>query len=449
MLTNTDWIQEGREFPPKREKKRIERYRGYSEMFAGEYDKVYNYDFNLKAVKLRMKDVEVSTAINYPQLLAKKTADFVCGEAPVIDVGDKDRDGALQNGLQTMGFQSALYEALIDVSRFGNAVVKILDDRVSVVPPRVWFPIVDEFDRKKITQHVLAFVSDNKIHVEIHDVGKYERRVYRKAETNEKGEGIVHFGPLEESETIQTGVDENAVQVLSNVTTTDSLFGISDYSIIKDAHRELIWRIFCAERILNKHAAPSIVGTSSMLEKDPITGVPIMRTGNFFLRDTADTPMPQYLTWDGNMSAVIWEIEWLTNQMYTLSEMGAAFLEGAGRGEVNSGRALRLRMTSPLIKAQRLTSINTTAVKKIVRLIAVALGLRLDIADVAVSWNDGLPNDIMDDLEIYQTASGGRPVMSQYTAVKSFNKLSDDATEEELATINAEIAALYRPQNEQ
>lgn len=443
MLTNTDWIETGREFPPRREEKRIERYRDYKDMFEGEYDKVYNYDFNLKAVKLRMKDVEVSTAINYPQLLAKKTADFVCGETPNIDVGDNDK---VKPALESMGFQSALYEAMIDVSRYGNAVVKTLDDRISVVPPKVWFPIVDEFDRKKIVAHVLAFVSDKKIFVEIHEDGKYEKRVYRTFEAKDKG-NVLHFGKLEKSETIRTGVAENAVQILSNVTTTDKLYGISDYGVIEDIHKELVWRIFCAERILNKHAAPSIVGTSSMLEKDPITGVQILRTGNFFKRDSNDEPMPQYLTWDGNMGAVMWEIEWLTNQMYTLSEMGAAFLEGAGKGEVNSGRALRLRMTSPLIKAQRLASINTMPVKKIVKLVAEANKTSLEYGDIAITWNDGLPNDVMDDMQLY-TAASGKPVMSQFTAVKRFQSLDDKGTDEEVATINAENGALFVPPNE-
>lgn len=441
MLTNTDWIGTGREFPPKREDKRIDIYRNYSDMFNGDYDKVYNYDFNLKAVQLRMKDVQVSTAINYPQLLAKKTADFVCGEAPVIEVGDNTEK--VKDALENVGFQSALYEAMIDVSRFGNAVIKTLDDRISVVPPRVWYPIVDEFDRKKIVAHVLAFISDNKIYVEIHEDGKYEKRTYRVFEAKDKGHTL-HFGELEESETIKTGIDENAVQILSNVTTTDKLYGISDYSVIADIHKELVWRIYCAERILNKHAAPSIVGTSSMLETDPITGTPLLRTGNFFKRDSNDEPMPQYLTWDGNMGAVTWEIEWLTNQMYTVSEMGAAFLEGAGRGEVNSGRALRLRMTSPLIKAQRLASINTAPVKKIVKLVAAANNQSIDIGDVAITWNDGLPNDVIDDMQLY-TAASGKPVMSQYTAVKRFQDLDDASTDVEIATMNAENAALFMP----
>ena len=443
MLTNLDWIMPGKSFPPKEEKERLEHYKKYKEMFIGDYREVFGVFFANKASELRMRDVNVSTIINYPQLLAKKTADFVCGEPPIIDVGDYTDE--LHDNLDLMNFAHTIYEGFMDVSRFGNAVIKTLDDRVSIVPPEYWYPIVDPFDRKKINQHVISFVADRTIYVEIHEVGKYEIRKYEAKKVS--GErGIVEFGRMiEDPQVYSTNIDENAVQVLSNVTSSDSLYGISDFEIIEGTLQQLLWRIFCVERILDKHSAPSIVGPGNMLERDQITGLPLLKPGNFFKRDSADTPMPQYLTWDGNLQAVQWEIEWLTNQMYTLSEMGAAFLEGAGKGEVNSGRALRLRMTSPLIKAQRLVGINDQSVKKIVRNVALSMGINIDIKDIATQWNDGIPDDKIDECDIYERATGGKPFMSQMTAIKLFNNLDDAAADEELAAIEGEHNTVFSP----
>lgn len=442
MLTDLNWITPGQLFPPRGEEGRLKAYEKYEYMFSGEYERVFGSGFANKAMELRMRDAKVSTVINYPQLLSKKTADFVCGEPPIIDVGDNT--DAMQDELDGMNFSNILYESFMDVSRFGNSVVKTLDDRVSITPPKYWYPIVDIYDKKKIKQQVIAFVADRTIYVEIHEPGVYEKRIY-EAEPGENKQYLKFGKPIGGFQRIATNIDENAVQVLSNVTSSDSLYGVSDYDIIKDTLKQLLWRIFCVERILDKHSAPSIVGPGTMLEKDPITGLTLIKAGNFFKRDSADTPAPEYLTWDGNLDAVRWEIEWLTNQMYTLSEMGAAFLEGAGQGEVNSGRALRLRMTSPLVKAKRLVGINEQTVKKIVRNVALSRGMRVEIKDISTVWNDGIPNDTIEDSELYERATGGKPFMSQLTAVKRFGNLDDQAAEEELAAIEGEHVSVFEP----
>ena len=435
MLTDTNWIMTGAKFPPEEERNRLNDYKENSELFKGKAIKAYGDDFTLWASNLHMRDVDIKTVIQYPQLLTKKTADFVCGEPINIDAGDAtDR---ITKRLEELEFNSTMYEAILDVSKYGNAVLKMLDDRISIIPPKYWYPIVDEYDKKHVIQHVIAFRTKSSIYVEIHDVGKYERRLYSIDNDVRDGE-YMRFGTLLEQEVIQTGIDDFAVQVLTNVTDSETLYGVSDYEVIKDVHRDLIWRIFCLKKILDKHSAPSLLGNSTMLTKDPVTGREYVKMGNFYVRDSDSMPKPEYLTWDGNVEAVKWEIEWLTNQMYTLSEMGAAFLEGAGKGEVNSGRALRLRMTSPLIKAQRITGKNDTTVKKIVRISGLTANLPLTLGDISLTWNDGLPNDIRDDAEVYNIATGGKPFMSQRTAIKRFLDLDENNTQAEIDDILVE-----------
>ena len=434
MLTNTEWIGVGAKFPPEEEEHRLRKYKDDAELFNGKAVQAYGGDFEMWASGLHMKDVNIRTAIQYPQLLTKKTADFVCGEPIDIDAGGYT--DAIIRRLEELEFNATLYEAIMDVSRFGNAVIKMLDDRISIIPPRYWYPIVDEYDKKHVVQQVIAFRTEKTIHVEIHDIGRYERREY--SIVDDAREDSVRFGQLLEEETVVTGIDDFAVQVLTNVTNSETLYGVSDYDAIKDVHRDLIWRLFCAKRILDKHSAPSLMGNSTMLTTDPVTKREYVKLGNFFVRDTDAIPKPEYLTWDGNLEAVKWEIEWLTNQMYTLSEMGAAFLEGAGSGEANSGRALRLRMTSPLIKAQRIAGKNDTAVKKIIRICGAASGLRLGLSDISLTWNDGLPNDERDMAEMLNIATGGKPFMSQRTAIKRFLDLDEKNTQDEMDDITVE-----------
>ena len=87
-----------------------------------------------------------------------------------------------------------------------------------------------------------------------------------------------------------------------------------------------------------------------------------MDLGKYFKRDSNDDPDTKYITWDGNLDSAYKEIDTLLTQLYTLSEMGQAFMEGGGGGNASSGTALKLRMVSPRIKAARLKSINTATV---------------------------------------------------------------------------------------
>lgn len=53
-----------------------------------------------------------------------------------------------------------LYEAFLDVSRFGNAVCKLIGETIYLIPPRYWFPIFDPEDGRTVTAQVLAWPAD-------------------------------------------------------------------------------------------------------------------------------------------------------------------------------------------------------------------------------------------------------------------------------------------------
>ena len=124
MLTNLEWIRTGESFPPECEKERIEKYRSNEKLFEGQHKDVFGADFAKLADYLKKRNIDVNTVINYPQLLTKKTADFVCGEPPKIEIGG-DTD-AINDRLDEIGFSLALYESVMDLSRFGNSVLKVM-----------------------------------------------------------------------------------------------------------------------------------------------------------------------------------------------------------------------------------------------------------------------------------------------------------------------------------
>jgi len=440
VLTNLDWLGSGKPYPPTGEQARIERYCENRKLFETNHAEAWREEFDRIARRLRKSPNEVRTILNYQQLLSKKTADFVCSEPPTLEFeGGAD---SIEKILERQRFSTRLYEGIIDVSRYGNAIPKIVDNRLTTVAPEYWFPIVSQSDLKEIVQHVIAFPTDfdekgeaKELYVEVHNAGSVETRHY-----NYSGQTKL-IGELKEVGTVtETNLDGFAVFPLFNVTHSGSIYGLDDYTIINSLVRQIMWRLHCADNVLDKHSDPSMSGPASALDFDEQTGMYYLNLGNYFKRDRSDDPDISYVTWDGNLTANLSEIEMLFNQLYILSEMGAAFLEGNSSGSANSGTALKLRLVAPRIKAQRIVGINDTTVRDIILALCKANGMTVDSNALNLVWNDGLPDDPVEDANRRAVETGGRPTKSQFAAIKE-RGLSDDETEAELEQIRLERAA--------
>lgn len=439
MLTNLDWLNPGSPYPPASEKERIERCRLHEQLFLTQHTKAWQVKFAEMSRRYRKATWDVETVFNYHQLLSKKIADFVCGEPPTFETeGETDQ---LLRLLDHQDFNTKLYEAVIDITRYGNAVLKLVDKRLTIASPLYWFPIVDPTDLKTIVQHVIAYpiTPDAKgvmteLYVEIHSVGSVEQRTYGYDEKRQE------IGTLKEVKTQKTGLQDFAVQVLTNVTHSSSVYGLDDYAVINSIVFKIMWRLHCADTVLDKHSEPSMSGPSSALSFDERTGLWYVNIGNYFKRETKEDPDVSYITWDGNLDNNWKEIELLFNQLYILTEMGQAFAEGGGGGSAESGTALKLKMVSPRVKAARIAGMNAGTVKTVVSLLAQVNGITLDYDTLTITWHDGLPDDPVEQIQMLTTATGGKPIMSQYSALKQ-RGLTDAEVEEELEQLREEQAA--------
>ena len=362
MLTDLSWLGKGQPYPPTAEKARIEKYKINEKLFASQHTTVFKEQFDTLSRQLRKKPEEVRTVLNYHQLLSKKTADFVCSAPPTMET-ENDTD-ELKRRLERQHWARKLYEAIIDVSRYGNAVMKIVGSRITAASPKYWFPIVDVSDLKEITQHVIAYPIEpdtegkhTKLYAEIHGIGSIETRHYKfdgKEDT---------IGELIDSQATATDIpDDFAVQILSNVTHSGNVYGIDDYEAINSLVAEIMWRLHCIDVVLNKHSEPSVSGPSSALTYDEHFQRYFLDFGKFFARENNDQPDIKYITWDGNLTSAFQEIETLIDQLYIISEMGQAFALGKDGGGESSGTALKLRLISPRVKAARLTANNDAVV---------------------------------------------------------------------------------------
>jgi hypothetical protein len=433
LLTNLNWLEEGQKFPPDTERERLKKYENNSKLFETKHIEVMGPRFSEIIKRLKKKGHDVDVVLNYHQLLSKKTADFVCSIPPSIET-EEDTDGLLQI-LKKQLFFRKLYEATIDVSRYGDAVFKIVENRVTAVNPGCWFPVCDPTDVKYVTHHVIAYGTNpdkdgkmTQLYVEIHFERQVETRTY-SLENEEIGKLLK--GP----EITQFDSEYSAIQVIQNITTTSSLFGIDDYSIVNSLIEKVMWRLGRIDKVLDKHSEPSMQGPTTSMIRDEKTGVWYFPLGNYLGRKPEDAPL-EYVTWDGNLEASFKELDFLLNQLYALSEMGATFIDAGKGGSDSTGTALKLRMVSPRIKAQRIIGINEQAIKSTICALAEVNGVYINSDTLELTWKDGLPKDDVEETNTLVQATGG-PIMSLYAALKS-KGLSDEATDAEMQQIKDE-----------
>ena len=132
-----------------------------------------------------------------------------------------------------------------------------------------------------------------RLKVEIHERGRITTSVYDI--TSGSISGIVG-----EEEVRETGVDDFLVVPVFNLSTSDRLTGLDDYSDLDSIVQELETRVAQISRILDKHADPNLAGPDTALEQDPKTGEVIFRGGGkYFPLGPGD--QPPHMTWDGQL----------------------------------------------------------------------------------------------------------------------------------------------------
>ena len=479
MLYNLDWLSPGKNFPPDTEKDRIKRYLENEVLFDGEHfgselrdrNKLYANEGSIAVYRKcaerisqvvgNFEDViSFPVLLNYQRLMSLKMADLVCGEYPTITGANAKENKAIKAARDASDFDARLYSTVIDMSRYGDAVWReYLDDMsdnktFTLWDPKEWYPIVTQDGTNRIKQHVLCWrVNLNEglegvppewqLHVQIHgcrkqDWGHYDTRVYAMS-----ADGLRIGQQLSQGST-STGLDHCAIHHLKAFGTSSTVYGYDDYMTLDSLLGEIMVRIGQISVILDKHADPNLTGPASMLSLNAQTGEDYLKRGKFFATSPGDNE-PHYLTWDGQLAAAFTQLETLINQMYILSEMGAAILGGEdGSSAAISGTAMRFKMVNPLAKARRISNALTNAVRRLLS----SLAENVDFEGISVYWSDGLPDDPRENIENAKLATGKEQMMPLRVAIREFFNRSDEEADDWLEALEQDrlqAAALNQP----
>ena len=449
MITDTEAIfAKGAPWPPKDDDtaNRLKKYANNESLFMGEHGEVWKDEIR----KLRAdKSGDLRLVWNFFKRLSLLWSDLVCSEPPEVSTESDAEAEAIDRIIEDTNFWTVLSDAIIDVSKFGDAVLKIRYDGYGIVenvPPEYWFPVVDSGNVKRVKAHILAYTIDAReepglidvetmvsaenqsflpeatikawekekpisvgrvqyLKVEIHTVGRIEHRLYRIVD--EKIDAQLDLNQLPEFRGMvaieDTGLDDFCVQLIQNVTSTKRYHGMDDYLDIADIIRELEWRYAQILRIEDKFSDPWMFGPP-IEEQDPRDGEYKITGGSKYINLVEGQSPPGMLTWNGELPANFVTIDSLMQRLFEISETCKVVFDASAGGQGLSAQALRIMLTAPLKKANRLQTRATPTVKRLLRLCSAleanaGMAGAVKLTDLKITWHDGLPVDEMADAQ--------------------------------------------------
>jgi hypothetical protein len=467
MLYNLDWLVEGGTFPPPGETARIRNYIASEQYFNSEHwssrlGSLY-YEYAQRINRISGKTVDIISfpvLLNYQRLLALKTADLVCGEYPLITGKNPTDNETLKTFREDLDFDTKAFATVIDLCRYGDCVWRMYKDSASkdaftVWDIKDWYPIVSQDGTLTILKHVLAWIEtlgsigseSYRLHVQIHSDGEYETRVYELSPVAVQKVGVTLGDVLVQTDatairsigrlvgkpilSTKTGYEGNAVIHIRNMAVSNTIYGYDDYIPIDSLIAELMTRMAQVSKILDKHADPSMTGPAGLAKVDKETGERYFEAGDYYGSNPGDTEI-KYLTWEGQLEAGFKQIEILTQQLYILTEMGSALLGagGAESGQAISGTAMRFKLANPLAKARRISNLLTLPARSL-----FSICTKIDKKDIAIVWQDGLPDDPKETMDMLKVATGQTQMMPLKVGIEEILKRTPEEADLWIAEI--------------
>lgn len=473
VYNNHNMFAIGEVFPPQAHMDRVLRCKQNKMLFKGFHTEVFHKNHTLPN---RIKDT-LYISVNLTGIICKKSADFLFGEEIKVTAGLGDNtkeQQMLDRIVENNHLGILLYESALSNSYAGDSFIKIrygqeyggelpkeLDEHRVIIEnlsPEFVYPETVVWNKNKIKVFHVAtpYYDDSKkkwfLNVESHSAGQIFYHTYTLTPLYHNVLGEVERwdidGVVEDSfQVVKTGVPMPLVVHIPNLAVADEWQGIDDITELHPLIDEINNRISQIAEILDAHANPGMAVPSGLLGADE-DGVPQFRVAidKVFEVMGKDDIIPQYITWNGQLSEAFNELDRLIDLVLTTSEIPAVAL---GRGDSgtsgSSGLAIKWRMNSLLAKINRKRQYYNKGLKQIfyiAQMLEQAVGIAdYDIIVPNIVFNDGLPIDEMEQANITSIRTGGAITMSQKTAIMKLNNMTEEQAEAELERIKAEEEA--------
>ncbi|MEY8748954.1 phage portal protein [Alkalicoccobacillus gibsonii] len=469
------YFEIGEYFPPVEHEERIHRYRENKKLFKGNHWDIFRqYDNSLTHEQKNMLYVSV----NFPSLIAKKSADFLFGEDASYSAGKGDQSPEqerMDSWAETNSMSIVNYESALSNAYRGDAFYKLRYGQehgggmpAEFDPYRVIieqqnaeyvFPETQRGNGNKIVAYHIAvpYKADPasetwNLDLETHTAGQIEYRTLEMTPLQYNLDGDITSFKIKNEITNEhyietTNVPMPLVVHVPNYATDDSWEGIDDITELRPVLDEINNRMSQIASILDKHSDPAIAVPTGSLQEDA-DGNPVFRVGMDKVFETMgkDDVVPQYITWDGQLTNAFTELDRLVSYLLTVAEIPEVAIGKDGGGTSgSSGLAIKWRMNSLLAKVNRKRQYYNKGLKQvfmIAQLLEKAVGKDdYELFTPLINFQDGLPRDEMEMAQIASTRTGGEKTMSQKKAIMYLNSMSEEQAEAELERIREEEEA--------
>lgn len=469
----THYFEQGNYYPPFEHEDRIARYKENKRLFKGNHWDVFRKH---KQTLSREQKNLLYVSVNFPSIIAKKSADFLFGENATYSAGKGDNsteqarldEWVEKNDINILNYESALsnsyrgdaYYKVRYGQEYGGDLPKELDPFRVIIEQQnaeYVFPETAIGNSKKVVAYHIAVpyqidpTDPEKwaLDVESHFAGRieYSSFLIRPINTNADGEILswkIQGEDVSKQRVVNTGVPFPLLIHVPNYATDDDMFGIDDITEIRPIIDEINNRLSQIGNILDKHADPAIAVPVGTLQEDD-NGMPVFRVGvdKVFELMGKDDIVPQYITWDGQLQNAFTELDKLVSYLLMIAEIPEVVLGGGDSGTSgSSGLAIKWRMNSLLAKVNRKRQYYNRGLKRvftIAQLLESAVGKAdYELFTPIVKFKDGLPKDEMEMAQIAATRTGGAVTMSQKTALMYQDDLTEEQAEHEIERIKQE-----------
>lgn len=466
------YFNKGEYFPPVDHQDRIIKYREHKLLAEGNHWELFR-KYNVA------KSGKGYISVNLAGIIAKKSADFLIGDGVSVSAGKEDNSKEQMafdrlredNDLDILFYESALGNAYRGDSffkvRYGQEFAGLYPEefdakrvRIEAISAESVFPEVAKHNRNLITAYHIAVpirVSESeditqpknfKLQVESHYLGKIEYHEYELSVMATYTDGTpkeYKIGKqIGQTQQVKTGVPSHLVVHIPNFGSDDTWEGIDDLSDMRSLFDELNNRLSQVASIMDKHSNPALAVGMGILTEDE-QGRPIFNVADskVFEIDGKQDIIPQYITWNGQLTEAYSEIDRLISLILTTAEIPEVALGMGDSGTSgSSGLAIKWRMNSLLSKIKRKRKYYEKGLKRIF-MVAQYLEQVTGVADYEMTqpkliFTDGLPKDEMEQTNIHIQKTGGAVLMSQKTAIMKLEGLTEEQADAELERIKEE-----------
>lgn len=471
-------FQEGEYYPHPAHKSRIDRYKDNKQLFLGDHLGVFKK--HRSKLTHSQKDL-LYISINLASIIAKKSADFLFGESIQVSAGKEDNSKeqkALDRLTENNDMNIKNYESSISNAYRGDSFYKVRvgQEFNGELPPDIdeykviieqqnaeyVFPETMVGDDNKINVYHIAVPertddelkelheSDWILHIESHYAGRIEYSKFKlyPIEFNASGEILtwkIGYEYPEYRKAVATGIGIPLVVHVPNFSLDDSWRGIDDLTEHRSLLDEINNRISQISDILDKHAdAPIAVPVGTLREDSAGNVVYNVAQEKVFEIAGKDDVMPQYITNNNpQIDQAFKELEMLIDLLFTVSEIPSVALGRNDSGTSgSSGLSIKWRMNSLLSKINRKRQYYDKGLKRvylIAQMLENAVGIdTYNVTKPKLKFNDGLPKDRMEEANIMTIRTGGKPTLSQKSAMMQMDDLTEEQVDAELARMEEE-----------